>query len=56
MNRESRIALAYAATLADVCAWFWLLATHPQHAALASITCTIIGIGCLLVADRERWK
>ena len=56
MNPESRIALAYAVDFADIGAWLWLLATYPQHAALASITCTIVGIGCLLVADREGWK
>lgn len=56
MNRESRIALAYAATFADICAWFWLLATHPQYAALSTMTCVVIGVGCLLAADREEWK
>lgn len=56
MNRESRIVLAYLAAAADLGAWYWGLLTWPQHAALVSSLCTVVGIGCLLVADREGWK
>lgn len=56
MNRESRIALAYTVAFADLGAWYWSLIAWPQHAALVSMACVVIGIGCLLAADREGWK
>lgn len=53
MNR--RIALAYTVAIADLAAWYWSLIRWPEHAALLSITCVVIGIGCMLAADREIW-